>query len=255
MQFTIYDGNNWLRRLLEKPPPVGIMSPIFNAYNKVIAQRGLKIVVWDGPGSSKPRKELYPEYKAKRPPTKDSFFVAMDMMKEALYQSGVIQCLVPRYEADDVIASLVGKYRRDHEIYIDSMDKDILALGVPCGADRGRGLPCLPGEVQLYKTLVGDSSDNIPGLNGFGPKSWSKLSDIEKLDLMNFFEGRASNLPALKDHKGLRDKIKDARETLYKFWTIVDFWHVTDEKLDTYTIMNQHPDAEAALKALGEHVR
>jgi DNA polymerase-1 len=136
------------------------------------------------------RHEMYPEYKAGRPPKGDDFYV---QFQEALESISVPVIGIPQYEADDILASLATKYSAGGDIcVIVSGDKDLRQcliknkIGMYTkkhntawhfysvdDAEKSWGI-----DYSLfteYQALVGDSADNIKGCEGIGPKSAVKL--------------------------------------------------------------------------------
>lgn len=141
------------------------------------------IVVFD---SKKPsfRKEIYSDYKANRaeapPDISDQIAAVMEMCKKAdfpiLQEEGM--------EADDWIASFVATYKKKYPIVVVSTDKDLTQFVTDDVVllDSFKGKFMGPKEVEEkwgvrpdqmgdYLSLVGDSSDNVPGLEGVGPKT------------------------------------------------------------------------------------
>jgi 5'-3' exonuclease len=133
------------------------------------------------------RKSLYPEYKANRKPMEPAVQEAVEQSTEAvrqvLHSLGIVQCSVPHTEADDVIAYLTQRlpgYKLIHTV-----DGDLTALasdtvtvhikGHPQDCYECDGIQVLPRHVTLFKAIVGDTSDNIKGVPGMGPKSWLSL--------------------------------------------------------------------------------
>ena len=180
------------------------------------------VVVIDAAGDRETyRSELYPEYKANRPPVPDDFRPQVTRCLEVLDRMAVPVLAEPRVEADDVIATMVKRLRRDHPdvaIRIVSKDKDLTQLigdGVEL-LDVYKDVTVQPGDV--FKTegvepsqvvdilaLMGDSVDNVPGVPGIGPKTAAKLimeyGSIENLyDHLNEIKGkRHENLAAARD--------------------------------------------------------
>jgi 5'-3' exonuclease len=133
------------------------------------------------------RRELDPTYKAQRPETDATLLHQMALSIEALTGDGFPVWAVPGFEADDLIASAVEW--AEHPVLIASSDKDLLQLVKGGGADGPavivkrlhNGMEMDEGTVYLdygvtptqfvdYLSLVGDSSDNIKGADGIGPK-------------------------------------------------------------------------------------
>lgn len=131
------------------------------------------------------RHQIYPEYKANRALPDDELVFQLDTCKALTEMLGMKVVASPRYEADDLIASVARKRRTlgDHVVVVSS-DKDLAQIIQPGDYiwDYYRdqllsyvmltelwGFP--PGRVADYLALVGDSVDNIPGIAGFGAKT------------------------------------------------------------------------------------
>lgn len=175
----IIDVNNWVR--VKMAESLGGAS-IFTLYQETLANSisgKLQIFVSDGINSRKKRKEIYPEYKAKRTKPDQSIFDGINFFKELLVNapSNVLRIEIPEWEADDVIANLVEKNFKGMEVGIISTDKDLTQLRIHKEVNTLKNPSCEPKWVKLYKMLVGDSSDNIPGVRGFGESAWAKLSN------------------------------------------------------------------------------
>ena len=142
------------------------------------------------------REELYPEYKATREKMPRELRESLPRVRELVEAFGDRVIEVDGWEADDVIGTLARRaVAKGLEAVIVSGDKDFLQLvgdrvhllnpgrGGPQGVaaewvdDRGAGakLGVPPGQVVDYLALVGDSSDNVPGAPGIGPKTARKL--------------------------------------------------------------------------------
>jgi len=142
------------------------------------------------------REELYPDYKATREKMPDELEASLPRIQELVEGFHDEAVAVDGYEADDVIGTLALKARESGlEAVIVSGDKDLYQLvgpgihllnpgrGGPTGveaewidetnAHEKFGIP--PGQITDYLALVGDSSDNVPGAPGIGPKTAVKL--------------------------------------------------------------------------------
>lgn len=147
------------------------------------------IVTFDG-GLPVERMAILASYKAQRPSMPDELRGQIPLISRYLTLSGVPQVMMDGCEADDVIATLVSRFARDDmAIVVVSSDKDLLQLvgaGVtvirPSAIDHvldeagvrakmGVG----PAVIPDLLALVGDQSDNIPGVRGVGPKTAAKL--------------------------------------------------------------------------------
>jgi DNA polymerase-1 len=167
------------------------------------------------------RKLAYSEYKSKRPPTPDPLKVQIPVIKELINLLGIKLLEMPGYEADDLIAYLTQKAKKEgFKVKIYSPDKDVLQLVEgnqvvvinPISEevfDENKviekfGVP--PQKLADYLALVGDKTDNVEGVKGVGPKTAINL--INTLELKR----KEPNLPLLrKKLEGLEMKsiIKD----------------------------------------------
>ena len=163
------------------------------------------IIVFDGVGGSNARRNLYPEYKANRHAnrmTNYSIFASKEEENESInnQMSRLIQylkCLpvtvigIDGLEADDIIGYLVGKFENHPEtqsVTIMSADKDFLQLvsnkvqvyspvkkKIYQPKDVLEEFGVSSYNFINYKILLGDASDNVPGVTGLGPKKLIKL--------------------------------------------------------------------------------
>lgn len=217
----IIDGNNWFRRRAE----TDVMgNPLRRCYNEIQqAPYDLVLLVWDGYSSLKARRALYPDYKCKRKPAGDSLYDFQKMFKEVALLSRAITIEVDGFEGDDVIAALVKKYKSTNSVRIESNDADFAQLGVPMAREVFK---IEPRWVALYKTLVGDPSDNIKGLPKFGDKAFADLNDNQKATLELVVSG-SKLLVGCEDwfSKGCWKWLQEPGnlELLRTYWKIVNF--------------------------------
>lgn len=135
------------------------------------------------------RKDIYPEYKANRGEMPEDLEAQVPFLKKMMATLLIPSWENPGFEADDLVASLAGfANKKKWTTYIVSGDKDFAQLVNPntylydtmkdviydpTGVEERWGIP--PHQMQDYLSLVGDSSDNIPGVRGVGPKGAVKL--------------------------------------------------------------------------------
>src|SRR5688572_9321535 len=149
------------------------------------APKRMAVVFDDKTGVRTFRAEMYPAYKATRKDPPEELVVQMEYFSKVVTGMGWPVVTVPGVEADDVIASLVKQARdRDWEVIVYSADKDIMQMVGECVSMidarhqktytreeviKKMGVP--PVKIPDFLALVGDTSDNIPGIRGVGDKT------------------------------------------------------------------------------------
>ncbi len=131
------------------------------------------------------RAEVYPEYKAHRPPMPDDMPVQIERIEQILSAMNIPMMRVDGFEADDLIGTLAKKAaKKGIDVYICSKDKDILQLldehvfafdlktGTKTDPDSMKeNMQITPGQFVDVLALQGDSTDNVPGVADVGPKT------------------------------------------------------------------------------------
>jgi len=180
------------------------------------------------------RKELYEDYKGHRPDAPDDLKVQMPIMREAIRAFGLEPIEQERYEADDLIATYAMQASaRGADVLIVSSDKDLMQLVGPhvCFYDfesgskgkpgyrpernldeaavteRWEGIP--PSKIGDVLALMGDTSDNVPGVPGIGLKTAAQLIK-EYGDLETLLE-RAPEIKQPKRRETLINNAESAR--------------------------------------------
>lgn len=202
------------------------------------------------------RHKEFKKYQSQRPPTADElssqFMKARDFFKAA----GVPVYSKPGYEADDVIGTIAEKSKG--EVVIVTGDRDILQLinnkvmlympvvGLTNAVLYGKkeatermGVP--PEQIPDYKALVGDSSDNYPGVAGIGPKTAERL--LKEYGTIDNIYTHISNIEP-NTRKKLEDH-KDDAKLFYRLATIVknvpikiDFPQMENWRIDGPEVLN-----------------
>jgi len=184
MRYRIFDANNFVRKAIERDHTGLVPRTLYNDVQKMV-QDSAVLYVWDGFKGNDRRKAIYPAYKGKRQKPGESVYEAFKMVQRTLELSSAIQFKVDGYEADDVIATLARRYAANGDtIEIWSNDYDMMQLSAEYPNNIFVGAnpkPHVPMDmVRYYKVTVGDASDNIPGIEQFGDKTWAEV-DKDKL--------------------------------------------------------------------------
>lgn len=201
----LIDGNNAFMRLYSLNPSYNL----FMMQLSLLEQEGNSIWFWDGMDSRKYRREIYPEYKAKRT-KKPQDSAVFELMRDYKQQQTYPRIEIPEWEADDVIAYMAKRFREKNpsrDILIISTDADFKTLNHSHNIQTPwvKSLTNIHSAwMTLYKSLVGDVSDNIKGCKGFGDVAWDLLSDQNKQELLFALEKDWKTCPNLVGCKHLR---------------------------------------------------
>ena len=146
------------------------------------------VLCWDPRGGTF-RNEIYEDYKGTRPDMPEDLRQQIDRFPEVADAMALCHIVVPGYEADDVIGTLAVRHKETHDVVIVSGDKDMMSLidGTrvtmldtmkdlvigPQQVEERWGVP--PEHIVDILALMGDSSDNIPGVAGIGKKGAAQL--------------------------------------------------------------------------------
>lgn len=167
----LYDGNNIMRRAIEKHQMQGALPLTLRM--RFEQQTPHDVWVWDGYDHNARRRDIYPAYKMNRPPIAEEIFAQVKLWKELLRHTPAAQIECYGWEADDVIGTLVRKRPGQFEVHTNDMDYGQVADMCSLIGVNMKGVP--PRRIALYKALCGDKSDNIDGIPGFGPKRWLEM--------------------------------------------------------------------------------
>jgi len=204
----ILDAMNFLFRAFHALPPLKTTQGKQTGAIYGLCQMMLRIereqkpthlcVVYDAPGENF-RKQIYGNYKAHRPPMPPELGDQLGMVRRVIDAFGLAQLEVSGFEADDIIAALTKVARTaGMDVVICSSDKDLTQLCTDDGGvavldtmkNRRIGPPEVrekfgvgPEQVGDVLALMGDSIDNVPGVDKCGPKTAAKwLAEYGSLD-------------------------------------------------------------------------
>ncbi|WP_227726572.1 DNA polymerase I [Yersinia proxima] len=249
----LVDGSSYLYRAYHAFPPLtnskgeptGAMYGVLNMLRSLLLQyRPSHVaVVFDAKGKTF-RDELFAEYKSHRPPMPDDLRAQIEPLHQMVKAMGLPLLVVSGVEADDVIGTLAQEAEKaGHAVLISTGDKDMAQLVTPNitlintmnNAILGPQEVCekygVPPELIIdFLALMGDSSDNIPGVPGVGEKTAQALlqglggldslfSNLDKISTLTF---RGAKTMSAK-----LEQNKDVAYLSYKLATIK-----TDVELD-----------------------
>lgn len=188
MTIHIYDAMAVLRRRFDEALPGQFGRGPRSVFNEMLAAQPGDVHLWafEGRGAKHERQKILPGYKDRPSTMTDGLHALVDLTRQALAHTRAIQISVPRREADDVIAHLCETYGSGaSDIVVHTVDRDLYALQggrvrvdvkplkiVVDKLDPTKDVTITPAEIHLFKSLVGDPSDRVPGLQGFGPKAF-----------------------------------------------------------------------------------
>jgi DNA polymerase-1 len=178
------------------------------------------VVVFDAKGKTF-RNDLYPDYKANRPPMPEDLAVQIEPIHQIVRHMGLPLLIVDGVEADDVIGTLAFEATsKGIDVVVSTGDKDMAQLVSAhvtlintmtntqmdtAGVEKKFGVT--PVQIIDYLALVGDKVDNIPGVNKCGPKTAVKwLQEYQDIDNL------MANADDIKGKVG--EYLRDAREIL-----------------------------------------
>jgi DNA polymerase-1 len=207
-KLLLVDGSSYLYRAFHALPPLsssrgeptGAVLGVLNMLNKLIKDESPDrvAVVFDAPGRTF-RDDLFDQYKAHRVPMPGDLRSQLAPLLDAVSASGLPLLRIEGVEADDVIGTLALRGAEvEFDVLISTGDKDMAQLVGPritlvntmsnTRLDRAgvkAKFDVYPEQIVDYLALVGDSSDNIPGITGVGPKTAAKwLAQYQTLDVL-----------------------------------------------------------------------
>jgi len=227
----LVDGSSYLYRAFHALPPLtssrgeptGAVLGVLNMLNKLLKEESPDriAIVFDAPGRTF-RDDLFEEYKAHRPPMPDDLRAQLEPLLAAVEAMGLPLLRVPGVEADDVIGTLASQAAgRGLNTVISTGDKDMAQLvseriglvNTMTGSRLDRDgvkakFDVWPEQVVDYLALVGDSSDNIPGVPKVGPKTAAKW--LNQYGTLDAIVAHAEEIPgkvgeSLREHLGRLD--------------------------------------------------
>ena len=226
----LIDGSSYLYRAFHAMPPLttstglptGAVKGVTNMLRNLRKENpdSYYLSIFDAKGKNF-RHDIYKDYKANRPPMPEDLREQLSPLKEICNAMGMPVIEIPNVEADDVIATLaVMGSQQGMPMVISSLDKDLMQLVKDplvkmmntmnnqiydvAGVEEKFGVH--PTQIVDYLAIVGDTSDNIPGVPKVGPKT-----AVKWLNEFITLQGIIDNADSLTGVVGqnFRDSIKD----------------------------------------------
>ncbi|MBT8124191.1 MAG: DNA polymerase I [Gammaproteobacteria bacterium] len=205
---VLVDGSSYLYRAFHIPNlqelknsegmPTGAIRGVISMLKRLLGNENPShiAVIFDAKGKTF-RHDMYKEYKANRPPMPEELQVQIEPLHDMVRALGLPLISVSGVEADDVIGTLAKQAsEQGHEVLVSTGDKDMAQLVndqvtlVNTMTDTKMDtngvvekFGVAPNQIIAYLALIGDKSDNIPGIPSVGPKTAAKwLNEYETLD-------------------------------------------------------------------------
>ena len=249
----LVDGSSYLYRAYHAFPPLtnsageptGAMYGVLNMLRSLLLQYSPShvAVVFDAKGKTF-RDELFDQYKSHRPPMPDDLRAQIEPLHQMVKAMGLPLLVVSGVEADDVIGTLALEAEKaGHAVLISTGDKDMAQLVTPgvtlintmnnaiLGPDEVVEKYGVPPELIIdFLALMGDSSDNIPGVPGVGEKTaQALLQGIGGLDALYADLDKIATL-SFRGAKTMAAKLGDNKEVAYLSYQLATI--KTDVELD-----------------------
>ncbi len=236
--FRAYYSNPPIHRARDGMPTGAVMG-FCSMLNKLVLNSMLRgetpilIHCLDAPGKSF-RNDLYPDYKAHRPPIPLDLVPQFDLINKAVKAYGMVQIQAPGFEADDVIATLatVGSQTEGLDVRIFSGDKDLMQLVTEDDdndeTEEGMVHMVDPMTSKVWNhdmvmdkwgvkasqlgdvlALAGDAADNVPGVPGIGPKIAAQL--LQEFGSLESLLDNTDEIPQTKRREKLETNTDSAR--------------------------------------------
>ena len=240
----LVDGSSYLYRAYHALPPLttsknqptGAIKGVISMIKKILTDHPESplAVVFDAKGKTF-RHDMYSEYKANRPPMPEDLVQQIEPIHQIITLMGIKLIMIPGVEADDVIGTLAEQARQKRlDTVISTGDKDMTQLVCKnvsvvntmsgellneSGVLKKFGVE--PKYITDYLALIGDKSDNVPGVEKVGPKT-----AVKWLDEFGDIDGIKSNAESIggKVGENLRASLEtlDLAHQLVKIKTDVD---------------------------------
>jgi len=265
----IVDGSSYVYRAFHAMPPLTTSSgrptgAIKGVSNMMMSLKNENdgssiITVFDAKGKTF-RSDIYSDYKANRPPMPDELRLQLDPIKSICKAIGFPIVEIEGVEADDVIATIVKMATEEgYSCVISSLDKDLMQLVEDPAVsmintmtnkkfnekDVIEKFGVKPNQIRDMLALVGDSSDNIPGVPKVGQKTAAKW-----LNEFGDLESIKENASSVKGVVG--ENLRDSLDDLDRNISLVSLKQDVDIQVKFTDLLTQNPDDDELNKIFSE---
>lgn len=237
----------------------GVLSML---HNMIVKYQPTHVIIARDTKEGSFRKDIYPEYKAHRSEPPDELIPQFPLVDELIKVLRIPEMKMAGYEADDIIGSVACQWKKDFdEVLIASGDKDLMQFvegpvkmldtmkeKIYEREDVKDKMGVYPEQIVDFLSLIGDSSDNIPGVEGIGPKGAQNL-----LEEFGTLENVLANPDKIKNKRSQTAIAthKDMALISKKLAQIViDLNLALTEDQSEFTL-TVHPEAEEFLNRMG----
>ena len=261
----LVDGSSYLYRAFHALPPLtnskgvptGAVKGVINMMRRLQKDypQSTLVVVFDAKGKTF-RDDIYSDYKAHRPPMPDDLRVQIEPIHNIIQAMGLPMLIIDGVEADDVIGTLaVQATAAEQPVVISTGDKDIAQLVNEhitlintmnnstldrVGVIEKFGIP--PELIIDYLALLGDKSDNIPGVPGVGEKT--ALGLLQGIGGLDDIYGRLDEVAGLafRGAKTMSPKLEEHKELAYLSYLLATIKTDVEMPLQIGELKNEQPD-------------
>ncbi|CED70173.1 DNA polymerase I [Aliivibrio wodanis] len=273
--FILVDGSSYLFRAYHAAPnftngdgqPTGAVYGVINMLRSLLKQFETDriAVIFDAKGKTF-RNDMYPEYKANRPPMPDDLRCQIEPLHKLIKAMGLPLISISGVEADDVIGTLASQASKAGiPVLISTGDKDMAQLVDenvtlintmtnvimgPEGVEEKFGVP--PELIIDYLALMGDTSDNIPGVPGIGDKTARAL--LQGVGGLDALYANLDDIAPLgfRGSKGMAKKLEENREGAYLSYELATIKLDVELEQRPEELVKQEPNVDELVQMFGQ---
>ncbi|MBL6785608.1 MAG: DNA polymerase I [Rickettsiales bacterium] len=266
----LIDGYGFVFRAYHSLPPlknpqgvyVGAVFGFANMLHRMIKKYpDDKIIILLDAGQKTFRHDIYKEYKANRPPAPEDLKPQFPLIRDTAEAFNLTTIEKDGYEADDLIAALSYEAEAmNHEVTIISSDKDLMQLirknvnmfdpmkNKTIGSEQVyEKFGVMPNQICDYLSLLGDSSDNIPGVKGIGAKTAATL-----LNTFNNLDNIYNSIDQIEKPR-IQKLLNEGKENAYLSKELIDLTKPRFQNFNLDSIKPHQFNEKALIEFLDFH--